>query len=89
MVVKKTALLLDQELVAQTKELLGTATTTETISEAMREVIRMRGRARHFDRLRQRAADLLDPDVMDELWRKGERRLHPYGGGSSGGDASS
>ena len=45
MAIKKTALLLDQELVAQVKELLGTTTTTETITEAMREVIRVRGPA--------------------------------------------
>jgi Arc/MetJ family transcription regulator len=52
--IKKTALLLDQELVAQVKALLGTTTTTETITEAMREVIRVQGRARHFERLRRR-----------------------------------
>jgi Arc/MetJ family transcription regulator len=52
--IKKTALLLDQELVAQVKALLGTTTTTETITEAMREVIRVEGRARHFERMRRR-----------------------------------
>jgi Arc/MetJ family transcription regulator len=80
--IKKTALLIDQELVAQVKALLDTSTTTETITEAMREVIRMRGRARHFERLRQRAADLTDPQVMGEQWVKGERRLGTYGDGS-------
>ena len=54
MAVKKTALLLDQELVAQVKALLGTTTTSETIAEALREVIRVQGRARHFERLRRR-----------------------------------
>ena len=82
MAVKKTALLLDQALVAQVRELLGTKTTTDTISEALREVIRVRGRARHFERLRQRAPDLLDPEVMGEGWAEGERRLRPYGDGS-------
>ncbi len=81
MAIKKTALLLDQELVAQVKELLDTATTTETISEALREVIRVRGRARHFERLRQRAPDLLDPEVMGEVWAKGGRRLGTWGDG--------
>ena len=51
---KKTALLLDQELVDQVREMLGTRTTTETIEEALREVVRVQGRARHFERLRQR-----------------------------------
>ncbi|MDP1820355.1 MAG: type II toxin-antitoxin system VapB family antitoxin [Acidimicrobiales bacterium] len=56
--IRKTALLLDDVLVAQAKELLGTRTTTETIHEAMREVIRVQGRARHFERLqRRRLAD--------------------------------
>ena len=54
MAVKKTALLLDEELVAQCKALLGTRTTTETLHEALREVIRVQGRARHFERLRRR-----------------------------------
>jgi Arc/MetJ family transcription regulator len=81
MAIKKTALLLDEELVAQVKELLGTGTTTETLAEAMREVIRVRGRARHFERLRQRAADLTDPEVMQEVWQKGGRHLGAYGDG--------
>ena len=54
MAIRKTALLLDDELVAQVKALLGTTTTTETIAEAMREVIRVEGRARHFERMRRR-----------------------------------
>jgi Arc/MetJ family transcription regulator len=54
MAIRKTALLIDDELVAQVRELLGTATTTETITEAMREVVRVQGRARHFERMRRR-----------------------------------
>lgn len=54
MAIRKTALLVDEELVAQVKALLGTTTTTETITEAMREVIRAQGRARHFERMRRR-----------------------------------
>ncbi len=81
MAIKKTALLLDQELVNQVKELLATATTTETISEALREVIRVRGRARHFERLRERALDLLDPEINGEAWAKGDRRLGSWGDG--------
>ena len=78
MAIKKTALLLDQELVAQVKALLDTSSTTETITEALREVIRVRGRARHFERLRQRAPDLLDPEIDGEAWAKGDRRLGPW-----------
>ena len=60
MAIKKTALLIDDELVEQVKALLGTTTTSETIAEAMREVIRVQGRARHFERLRRRELELDD-----------------------------
>lgn len=63
MAVRKTALLIDDELVAQVRAVLGTTTTTETISEAMREVLRIQGRARHLERLRRREGlDLDDTD---------------------------
>lgn len=69
MAVKKTALLLDHELVAQVRELLGTGTTSETIAEAMREVIRVRGRARHVERLRRReGVDLEEPGPRGPGW---------------------
>jgi Arc/MetJ family transcription regulator len=54
MAIRKTALLLDDELVAQVKAILGTTTTTETLTEALREVIRVQGRARLLERLRRR-----------------------------------
>ena len=54
MAIHKTALLIDDDLVAQVRVLLGTTTTTDTIAEAMREVIRVQGRARHFERMRRR-----------------------------------
>jgi len=70
MAIKKTALMLDQELVKQVQDILGTATTTETLDEALREVIRVRGRARGLERLRRREGmDLDDPEVMKGAWR--------------------
>lgn len=70
MAIKKTALLLDQELVQQVQAILGTATTTQTLDEALREVIRVRGRARGLERLRRREGmDLDDPEVMKGAWR--------------------
>jgi len=70
--IKKTALMLDQELVKQVQEILGTSTTTETLDEALREVIRVRGRARGLERLRRREGmDLDDPEVMKGAWRQG------------------
>ena len=76
MAIKKTALLIDEDLVAQVKELLGTATTTETLAEALREVIRVRGRARHLERLHRREGlDLDDPEAMNGAWRVGGRNV--------------
>jgi len=62
-VIKKTALLIDHDLVDQCKALLGTTTTTDTITEAMREVIRVQGRARHFERMRRRELQRGDRDT--------------------------
>lgn len=71
MATRKTALMIDDELVAKAREILGTATTTETLAEALREVIRMHGRARHFDRLRRREGlDFDDPEVTKGAWRE-------------------
>jgi Arc/MetJ family transcription regulator len=61
--VRKTALLVDDELVRRAREILGTTTMTETITEAMREVIRVHGRARHFERLRRRELESGDGDT--------------------------
>ncbi len=73
MAIKKTALMVDQELVRQVQEILGTSTTSETLAEAMREVIRVRGRARHLERLHRRELDLHDPEVMRGAWRENWR----------------
>jgi Arc/MetJ family transcription regulator len=71
MAIKKTALMVDHELVRQVQEILGTSTTSETLAEAMREVIRVRGRARGLERLRRREGmDLDDPEVVKGAWRQ-------------------
>jgi Arc/MetJ family transcription regulator len=57
---RKTALLIDDALVAQVREILGTGSTTETIHEALREVIRVQGRARLVERLRRRRGMQVD-----------------------------
>jgi Arc/MetJ family transcription regulator len=63
MAIKKTALLVDQDLVRQAQAVLGTTTTSETIAEAMREVIRVQGRARHFERMQRREVQRRDRDA--------------------------
>jgi Arc/MetJ family transcription regulator len=52
--IRKTALLIDDELVGQVREILGTGSTTETVHAALREVIQVQGRARLVERLRRR-----------------------------------
>lgn len=69
MAVRKTALMLDDDLVQQAKAILGTKTTTETLNRALLHVIQVEARARHFDRLRRREGlDLHDPEVMKGAW---------------------
>lgn len=75
MAIRKTALLIDDELVAQVRAVLGTTTTTETITEAMREVLRIQGRARHLERLRRREGlDLDDADTVPGAEGRGRTR---------------
>ncbi|MGO9658105.1 MAG: type II toxin-antitoxin system VapB family antitoxin [Acidimicrobiales bacterium] len=66
----KTALRLDEELLSQARDLLGTKTTTETVHAALAEVVARRGRERLFERLRARdGTDLADDSVMAQAWR--------------------
>jgi len=66
----KTALRLDEDLLAQARALLGTQTTTETIHAALTEIVARRSRERLFERLRnQDGIDLADETVMCEAWR--------------------
>jgi Arc/MetJ family transcription regulator len=68
--VHKTALRLDEELLAQAQKVLGTKTATETIHAALAEVVARRGRERLFERLRtQEGIDLADEAIMAEAWR--------------------
>jgi Arc/MetJ family transcription regulator len=66
----KTALRLDEELLDQAREVLGTSSATETIHAALAEVIARSGRERLFERLRtQDGIDLADDAVMSRAWQ--------------------
>jgi len=68
--VHKTALRIDEDLLAQARAVLGTKTATETIHTALAEVVDRQGRARLFERLRSlEGIDLADDTVMREAWR--------------------
>ena len=70
LIMHKTALRLDEELLSQARDLLGTKTTTETVHAALAEVVARRGRERLFERLRRRdGTDLADDSVMAQAWR--------------------
>jgi Arc/MetJ family transcription regulator len=66
----KTALRLDEDLLDQAREVLGTSSATETIHAALAEVVARRGRERLFERLRaQQGIDLADDTVMSGAWQ--------------------
>jgi Arc/MetJ family transcription regulator len=68
--VHKTALRLDEHLLAEAREVLGTKTTTDTVHAALAEVVARRRRQRLFERLRtQEGIDLGDDTVMVGAWR--------------------
>jgi hypothetical protein len=77
MATKKTALLLDPDLIAQAKEILGTKTTTETITEALHEVLRVQSRLRHLEWLRERAPDMLE---IERIEKRAQREIREYFG---------
>ena len=60
----------DDELLAQATDVLGTPTTKATVNAALAEVVRARLRQRHADRLaRMEGLDLDEGDVMAGAWR--------------------
>jgi Arc/MetJ family transcription regulator len=66
----KTALRLDDDLLDQAREILGTSSATETIHAALAEVVARRGRERLFERLRtQDGIDLSDEAIMSQAWQ--------------------
>lgn len=67
---RKTTIVIDDELVARAKEALGTTGLKETIDAALTEAVNARLRREHAERLREmRGLDLNKPEVMDQAWR--------------------
>jgi Arc/MetJ family transcription regulator len=69
--VSKTLIDIDDDLLAQSQEILGTTTKKDTVNAALREVVRLKavreliemGRAGVYD-------DLLDPEIAERAWRR-------------------
>ena len=67
---RKTSVVIDDELVARVRILLGTSSIRETIDEALREVERRDARRREVQALIEMGGlDLCDPVVMSKAWR--------------------
>lgn len=67
---RKTSVVIDDELVARVKILLGTSSIRETIDKALREVERREARRQEIRALIEMdGLDLRDPAVMSRAWR--------------------
>jgi Arc/MetJ family transcription regulator len=64
--VKKTALLLDEDKIAQAREILGTSTSTETIDAALTEIINREKRRQLIEYMRNR--DPADNELILKSW---------------------
>lgn len=67
--VHKTAVVVDDELVAAARAVLGTKGLKDTMDAALRAVVDADRRRRHVERLRAGPGDLGDPAVMAGAWR--------------------
>lgn len=66
----KTLIDLDDALLAQAAELLGTKTKKDTVNRALSEYVRFRLRLSFGERLASgRLPDLADPQIMERAWR--------------------
>lgn len=67
---RKTTIEINEELLEQVRDALGTTTLKETVDEAFREVLRERARREEVEALSaMRGMDLDDAEVMAGAWR--------------------
>ncbi len=67
---RKTTLSIDDEKIAQAREILGTAGITDTIDAALRDTIRRAAAERLIARMATLdGLDLGDPEAMADAWR--------------------
>jgi Arc/MetJ family transcription regulator len=61
---------LDDQLLAQAAEILGTATKKATVNEALRQIVRRERQLQHLEKLASGGLpDLSDPEIMAGAWR--------------------
>lgn len=64
---------IDDDLLAEARELLGASTDSETLNSALREAVAVMHRRAFLERMIDEGLpDLRDPEVMDGAWRKPE-----------------
>lgn len=59
---RKTVVKLDEGLLAEAKEVLGTTSIVDTVNQALKEVVALGARRRLIDRHRALSASIDDPD---------------------------
>jgi Arc/MetJ family transcription regulator len=70
MSVRKTSVVIDEQLLAAVQQSLNTTTVKETIDRAFREVVAARARREEVEALSSmRGMDLADAQVMAGAWR--------------------
>jgi Arc/MetJ family transcription regulator len=67
---RKTSIEIDQELLEEVRDVLGTTTLRDTVEQAFLEVLRERARREEVQALStMRGMELDDSDVMARAWR--------------------
>ena len=67
---RKTTLTIDDDKIAQAREILGTTGITDTIDAALRETIRRAAAERLIERMTTMdGLDLADPQMRADAWR--------------------
>lgn len=70
MAIRKTSVAIDDELLSEAKDALGTKTVRETIHASLLEVLRHRARLAEVEALTTlQGLDLADEEVMAGAWR--------------------
>jgi Arc/MetJ family transcription regulator len=59
---RKTVVKIDEDLLAEAKEVLGTTSIVDTVNQALKEVVALGARRRLIDRHRALSASIDDPD---------------------------
>lgn len=65
--VRRTTLEIDDDMLSQAREILGTKGVKDTVDEALREVLRMEAGRRLIEWLKENE-DLHNPEIMRHAW---------------------